>query len=97
MSEIERLRALLAELTEDCAPGPWHGVESGDPARYSWWLDNEAGDSSFPTPDDAAAMLNALPKLLDVAETAREFRRVAGWPIDRDLLAAALDRLDGAS
>ena len=108
MSEIERLRELLRTLTECCAPGPWHGVESGNDAAFAWWLDNEAGDSSFPTPDDVAAMLNALPALLDVAEAARRVATFdpapfeepdAGWIFQSHLgsLRAALARLARAS
>jgi hypothetical protein len=79
MTEIERLRALLAALTEGCAPGPWHGVESGDRAAFGWWLDNPAGDSSFPDPDDVAAILNALPALLDELEHRREAMSIETW------------------
>jgi hypothetical protein len=84
MSTIKRLRALLATLTEDCAPGPWHGVESGDRAAYGWWLENPAGDSSYPDPNYVAAMLNALPALLDVAEAAQKWRDHIGTPQGED-------------
>ncbi|HSW42121.1 MAG TPA: hypothetical protein VLM76_06400 [Patescibacteria group bacterium] len=63
------LAEALAELTEGLAPGPFHAVEDGDKAMYGWWLTNAAGDSSFPSPDDVALFVNALPGLL--AEIAR--------------------------
>ena len=59
----EAMRAIddrLDALTEGCEPGPWHGFESGDRGAHGWWLDNPAGDSSFPDVDDMAAMLNTL-------------------------------------
>ena len=58
------LAEALAELTEGLAPGPFHAVEDGDKATYGWWLTNAAGDSSFPSPDDVALFVNALPGLL---------------------------------
>lgn len=66
MTLPERVRALLGQLTEDCGPGPWHGKESGDRAAYSWWLENAAGDSSFPEPDDVATLFNALLSLASI-------------------------------
>ena len=115
MSEIERLRALLAEAT----PGPWeaddtsdwtndsYGDEEGKPPTSGWFRNCgvgkvDAGDYSTLTFADAAliaAAVNALPALLEVAEVAAEFRRLAcifrvPSPID---LFAALDRLDGAT
>lgn len=112
MSEIDRLRALLAELTEGCEPGPWHGKRAAFNGAECWWLDNPAGDSSFPEPDDVAAMLNTLPALLDAADSLARLVKAwddgvdpepANWaPLDREINAAlaqahvALDRLDGA-
>jgi hypothetical protein len=60
----EKLRELLAALTEGCEPGPWHAVENSD-SPFRWWLENAAGDSSYPDPADVALMVNALPELLD--------------------------------
>lgn len=102
MSTIERLRALLDYLTDGLAPGPFHAIESGDKAAYGWWLDNAAGDSSFPDPDDVAVIVNALPALLDVAEAARA---VCDSPLHTreleptvvfDALRAALNRLEAS-
>ena len=69
--DLAALAKLASDLTEGCAPGPWHGVQSGNRAAYSWWLDNDHGDSSFPDPDDVATMLNALPALVRVALAAQ--------------------------
>ena len=70
--DLAALDELLDSLTEGCAPGPWHGVWGGTREARSWWLDNEAGDSSFPDPDDVATMLNALPALVRVALAAKD-------------------------
>ena len=105
MTDLEALAKLAQELTEGCAPGPWHGVRGG---QGSWWLDNAAGDSSFPDPDDVATMLNALPALVRVALAAKEYRArftsIRRIPIEldlseaidteRDVLFAALADLD---
>lgn len=108
MSTIEELRALLAAAT----PGPWeHRQHEGMhalAARDGWAMESEPDDS-----DDGArvaadfalvaAMRNALPALLDVAEAARAVARSAGpgracWTVGRhdiERLRAALARLDG--
>ena len=84
-SAFAALADLLASLTEGCEPGPWHGVESGDKAMFGWWLDNPDGDSSFPTPDDVALMVNALPDLLATIARLRKIEEAAragvewGW------------------
>jgi hypothetical protein len=111
MSEIERLRALLAEAT----PGPWrarkwdaprmvevHAATKPPVVPWSGFDDS----SRTKTEHDAnatliAAAVNALPALLDVAEAAAksvEWADVGGLlPGDVTDVRAALDRLDGAS
>ena len=97
------LRQRLANLTDGVAPGPWHAIYTyavGDGGRVFDSLENEAGDSSFPDGDDIAAVINALPALLDVADAARD-AVAAGWFTTNeagdsaaDELRAALARLD---
>lgn len=72
--EVLALRWRLDSLTEGLTPGPFHAVESGDRAAYGWWLDNEAGDSSFPSLDDVALFVNTLPKLLAALPSSTERR-----------------------
>ena len=59
------LRRVLAALTEGegITPGPWHAVRASGMPEV-WWLENEAGDSTVPDPEDMAAFVNALPALL---------------------------------
>lgn len=97
------LRQRLANLTDGVAPGPWHAIYTyavGDGGRVFDCLENEAGDSSFPDGDDIAAVINALPALLDVADAARA-AVAAGWFTTNDAgdraaddLRVALARLD---
>lgn len=71
--EEAELRERLAALTEGegITPGRWHAVEDGDKFAYGWWLDNEAGDSSFPTSEDVALFVNTVPRLLAMLDAAR--------------------------
>jgi hypothetical protein len=75
------LRKLVSSLTEGATPGPWHAVTQYDPPNDPrWWLDNEAGDSSFVTADHVATMLNAILTLfaaLDAAPPAVDVERLA--------------------
>lgn len=94
------LRALLDSLTDRCQPGPWRA--EANPGVPGFWLENAAGDASFPTGEDVAAMLGALPALLGVAEAARAVLAAmeARGPVwlgedpERDALDLALWRLD---
>ena len=84
---LDDLRRLLDALTEGCEPGPWHAVVEGDKAAYGFWLDNAAGDSSFPEPADVALMVNALPALLaerDALLAVADAARHAGATWDAD-------------
>jgi hypothetical protein len=96
MVDLGALAKLLDSLIEGCAPGPWHGVQSGDRAVYSWWLDNAFGDSSFPGPDDVAAMFNALPALVRVALASRAYIVALDRCLDPDDLDYTTDGLEDA-
>ena len=111
VSEVERLRALLAEAT----PGPWRtsvgrrGAAALAAERPGLLLAEvfTHGDYIFAerhqNADLIAAAVNALPALLDVAEAARRLRddlkhQQLRWVSDEyDQLNVALDRLDGTS
>ena len=105
MSEIERLRALLAAWDFETYPGPFQ-VEPRY-RRDAWWADNKMGDSIQITPKDVDLIVNALPALLDVVEAARthaDVTHVSGMALDGIValdglleLRYALRRLDGAS
>ncbi len=91
------LRATLDALTEGLEPGPFHAVESGDKARYGWWLENAAGDSSFTSPEDVALMVNALPALLAIADALREIVRLGNQPgMDNDEWESAMSAAETA-
>jgi hypothetical protein len=97
----DELRDLLASLTEGCGPGPWRGVEDGNKAAFGWWLENPAGDSSYPSLNDVGTMLGALPGLLDCAEALRYHNQTPTGRTRKCLSGCiacdALTRLDGAS
>jgi hypothetical protein len=67
----QRIEALTVTTDGLTLAGPWHPVESGDPAAYGFWLDDAEGNSSFPDPSDVAAFLNAMPGLLRIEAAAR--------------------------
>jgi hypothetical protein len=109
MSEIERLRALLAEGT----PGPWRRrcwpsptrmveiIAAEKPPIVPWSGFDDSSRTKKGHDANAAliaAAVNAMPALLDVAEAAaveHRSHRVPGMTICDT--CAALDRLDGAS
>ena len=104
MSEIERLRGLLAEGT----PGPW--IRPWASLNVHWMGGDDVLKSQINI-DCAVAAVNALPALLDVAEAVRRMTAVQladgcgtcggtgiawDWP-DVTALRADLARLDGAA
>jgi hypothetical protein len=56
---LEAAIAVARTLTEGCGPGPWYAYDIRH-EDYGWWLENAAGDSSYPSPEDVAAMVNGL-------------------------------------
>jgi hypothetical protein len=94
MSEIERLRALLAEAT----PGPWRARKWPSPRMVEVlavtkppivpWAGFDDSDRTK-TEHDAnasliAAAVNVLPALLDVAEAAQAWRAHCDTPMGPD-------------
>jgi len=80
MPKISELRALLAKAT----PAPWHHAKDGDDFYALFTDDDEYAFGCRDEGDEednaelAAAAVNALPALLDVAEAAEE-HSCNGW------------------